>query len=302
MNIEITYSNDEEKTYDHFRVEEYENPKNIIKLDCSGNRLTRIPENIGILENLKVLNCGSNYLSNFPTCIGDLKNLTELYIYNCNMDWIDEGVFSELTKLEIFDCSENELKWLPSSFYCLTNLKELNFSCNYIEFLHDTLADLVNLEVLDCSYNLLLDLDDSIGNLINLKELNCSCNHLDKLPNSFINLTSLRKLNCKDRRIEINPEILSFINSIEEVRIDKVEPKETVDCYKINKYVATQVAKLSLLENKTCPVELTPLSDFDKLVVFSCGHICGKQNRVINSCPECRNKMGYVILEKSSIF
>lgn len=301
MNIEITYANDEEKTYDHFRVEEYENPNNIIKLDCSGNFLRSIPENIGILKNLQVLNCGSNCLGNFPICIGDLKNLTELYIYNCNIDWIDEEAFAELTKLEIFDCSENELKWLPESICELTHLKELNFSCNHIEFLWNCLADLNNLEVLDCSCNLLVDLDDSIGNLTKLRELDCSLNHLDRLPNTFINLTSLKKLNCKDRRIEFNPEILSFINSIEEVYMDKTEPKETIDCYKINKYVATQVAKLALIENRTCPVELTPLSDFDKLVVFSCGHICGKQNRVINSCPECRNKQGYVILEKSSI-
>jgi Leucine-rich repeat (LRR) protein len=301
MNIRVTYANNTKKTYDHFRVEEYENPLEIIELNCSRNSLSNLPDNIGILSNLKVLNCGSNYLSNLPICIGDLKNLTELYIYNCHMDWISEDIIAKLTKLEVLDCSENELKWLPVTMGYLTHLKELNFSCNYIEYLHDALEDLVNLEVLDCSANLLLDLDDSIGNLINLKELDCSYNHLDKLPDSFVNLTSLKKLNCKDRRIEINPEILSFINSIEETHIDKTEPKQTIESYKINNYVAAQVGKLALLENKTCPVELTPLSDFDKLVVFSCGHVCGKQNRVFDSCPECRNKMGYVILSKEEI-
>ncbi len=71
MNIKVTYENNTEKTYDHFRVEEYENPLEIIELDCSLNSLTKLPDNLGILENLKMLNCGSNYLGNFPTCIAD---------------------------------------------------------------------------------------------------------------------------------------------------------------------------------------------------------------------------------------
>ncbi len=217
------------------------------------------------------------------------------------MDWINEEAIAKLTKLEVLDCSENELKWLPATMGYLTNLKELNFNCNYIEFLHDSLEDLVNLEVLECASNLLVDLPDSIGNLVNLKELDCSSNKLDKLPDSFVNLTSLKKLNCQSKILQFSQEISTFINSIEETHTDNTEPVSIKNCYKINNYVATQVAKLALLENRTCPVELTPLSDFDKLVVFSCGHVCGKQNRVFDSCPECRNKLGYVILEKSSL-
>jgi hypothetical protein len=111
----------------------------------------------------------------------------------------------------------------------------------------------------------------------------------------------LKKLNCQSKILQLNQEISTFINSIEETHTDSTEPTDVKESYKINNYVATQVGKLALLENRTCPVELTPLSDFDKLVVFSCGHVCGKQNRVFHSCPECRNNLGYVILEKSSI-
>lgn len=301
MKVIVAYSNGEAKEYDHTDFTSYENIEDIIEVDCSYNRLTYIPINITILKNLKVLNCSCNFLGSFPNHICDLENLTELCIYGNDIDWIDEEAFGKLTKLEIFDCSENELKCLPLSIYEMKNLRELDFRTNCIEYLSDSIGDLINLEVLKCPWNILAELPDSIGNLVNLKELDCAFNRLCKLPDSIINLTSLKKLDCRDKLLDFNPEVFEFVKSIEDVDSDLTEPVQIQDCYKINNYVATQVAKLALLENKTCPVELTPLSDFDKLVVFSCGHVCGKQNRVINSCPECRNKMGYVILSKEEI-
>ena len=88
MKIGVLYKDNSTKLYNHFHIEEYENYKNIIHLNCYNNKLTSLPENIGILVNLHTLDCKNNELTTLPESIGNLVNLHTLDCYNNNLMYL----------------------------------------------------------------------------------------------------------------------------------------------------------------------------------------------------------------------
>ncbi|MDR2499323.1 MAG: leucine-rich repeat domain-containing protein, partial [Tannerellaceae bacterium] len=95
---------------------------------------------------------------------------------------------SRLAKLEILDCSYNDLTSLNVSG--LANLKKLDCSDNELTSLK--VSGLSALEVFDCSCNELASL--KLSGLANLKNLNCWSNQLTSLDLS--GLTNLTELDC----------------------------------------------------------------------------------------------------------
>lgn len=81
---------------------------NVVTLDLSGNRLTQLPEEIGLLKELKILNLAHNNLGELSNTIGDLDNLEEV------------------------NFSHNKLQDLPCSICYLARLKKIDLSYNPI--------------------------------------------------------------------------------------------------------------------------------------------------------------------------
>lgn len=110
----------------------------IIKLDCSENKLTSLPNN---LINLKSLICFDNKLTSLPNCLNNLEYL------NCAYNIYFTSLPNCLNNLKELNCEDCGLTSLPNN---LTNLKELYCNDNRLTSLPDSLT---NLEELCCYHN-----------------------------------------------------------------------------------------------------------------------------------------------------
>jgi Leucine-rich repeat (LRR) protein len=82
----------------------------------------------------------------------------------------------------VFDCSRNQLQWLPPGICQLVSLQVLLLSDNRLARLPSDLGNLSELAELDVAANQLTMLPPSIGKLARLRHLNVRRNHLTQLP------------------------------------------------------------------------------------------------------------------------
>lgn len=297
MNIQVKYDTGATLSYDHMDFAKYGSPERIIELDCGYNKLKYLPDNLDIFKNLEVLSIEDNAITELPRSIEDLIKLKEINasINDFKNDTIMDNI-SYLPNLQVLNCSCNMIEHLEFD-PGMTKLRFLDISCNEMDFIDESIQYLTNLEELDISNNRISFLTGSIGKLSKLTKLNCSHNRLEYLPESLQNLTLLKEFKCEEKRLEISSNVKNFLSTVKTVKLD--DKNQTSP--KLTKFTATQICKLALLENKLCPIELALLADFEKWCVFHCGHICVLQKQKLYSCPECRNKSGHIIIEKSDL-
>lgn len=115
-----------------------------------------LPNEIGILADLKWLAIANNELSDLP---------------------VD---FNKLTKLEYLDLWGNRFTNLPQSMFGLTSLKELNLMFNFFSGkFPSTIGNFINLEVLNLESNQITSMPASFTKLTKLRELNLSDNPIE---------------------------------------------------------------------------------------------------------------------------
>jgi len=211
--------------------------KNVVKLDCSYNNLTSIPESIGELKNLKELSCYNNKLTylpdsignlrnlttfdcsrnqlvSLPESIGDLQNLTTFYCYNNKLTSLPDSI-GNLRTLTTFSCSDNQLVSLPVSIGKLRNLTTFHCSRNKLVSLPESIGELRNLKIFSCNSNQLVSLPESIGKLQNLTIFYCQNNKLVSLPISIIRLRKLQYFFKDVNPIEyIPPNLFRFLQNL----------------------------------------------------------------------------------------
>jgi len=101
---------------------------------------------------------------------------------------------------------------LPNNICNLTNLQYFSCSCNEISNLSDNIGNLTNLRLFYCSYNKINEIPDSIGNLTNLQRFDCDNNQISILPDSIGNLTNLQRFSCINNQISEIPKWLENMN------------------------------------------------------------------------------------------
>ena len=166
---------------------------NLLKLDCSENRLTTLPPEIGNLISLRELICSFNQLTALPPEIG------------------------KLTTLQKLDCSDNRLATLPPEIGKLSMLQGLWCSFNQLTSFPPEIGKLALLEKLYCFHNQLTALPSEIGKLTALRNLNCSHNRLTALPPEIGKLAALQGLSCHNNYLTVfPPEIGKLTTNLEE--------------------------------------------------------------------------------------
>lgn len=103
-------------------------------LNLSGNRLTSLPSETGVLSRLRRLDVSSNNLSKLPPTFSHLSSLETLHLGDNNFSTLDER-FANLTQLQSLNLSKNLFSSLPYALRNLVMLRSLDISANALSHL-----------------------------------------------------------------------------------------------------------------------------------------------------------------------
>ena len=198
-----------------------------------GNELTKFPDALLQLTNLKILSIANNQITKIPEAIGQLSNLTQLDLSSNQITSIPEdlGQLWNLTRLSLND---NQITSFPEALGQLSNLTQLYLSNNQITNIPDAIGQLLNLTLLDLRYNQIAqipealdqplnltwlfvnsnqitNIPDAIGQLLNLTWLSVSNNQITKIPEAIAQLSNLTQLSVSNNQIETIPECLETL-------------------------------------------------------------------------------------------
>lgn len=155
---------------------------NTTKIDLSNQNLSKIPEEIFELKNLKKLILRNNKIRVIPQEIEKLK------------------------RLQTLDLSGNNISNFYAKICSLRNLKILNLNHNKIKTFPIQIKNLNKLTCLHISHNKISKISNEIYNLQNLRELNISHNKITRIDNQLINLKNLRKFWICGLPLNVFPE------------------------------------------------------------------------------------------------
>jgi Leucine-rich repeat (LRR) protein len=171
-------------------------------LNVMGNKITRVPEQIGNFSRLQRVIFSNNSLESIDPAIGKLSRLEELSFYNCG------------------------LSSLPASIEQLTSLKQIDLYFNKLTTINISLDRLPALEILYLSNNQLTSLPEEIGSLPNLRELYISNNRLSYLPESMGNLSQLKVFRINNNYFTTFPMELLKLTGLENLDISRNDLRE----------------------------------------------------------------------------
>lgn len=200
-------------------------PKNINTLQVNeiiltGNNFSEFPDEILNMPQLEVLLIGHNPISKLPDYLGGLKNLKRLSI---NATLIKEfpSDLSALENLESIGLDDNEFIKVPEPIMTIPNLKRLKLNNNNLSNLQFIDNQLKGLESIYLYSNEIQQIDCEIENLKSLKELLIFDNEIDSIPNCIGSLTNLEKFEIWSNPIKfISPEIQKLRN-LKSMRLEK---------------------------------------------------------------------------------
>lgn len=120
-------------------------------MDAHSNALEELPIEVDRLERLKILNLAGNKLSFLPSNIGHLKCLVELNLQS-------RVILKSIQQCDVrfstnFNVLDNKFKELPEGICYLSRLQKLNISSNFITRLPSLFYRLNRLEQLNVDVN-----------------------------------------------------------------------------------------------------------------------------------------------------
>jgi len=112
---------------------------NTTRLDLQGKNISELPNDIGLLKQLKWLSLQNNNLTTLPDSFGELISLQTLRLRGNKVSQLP-ATMSMLINLQNLDLSKNSLTAIPSSI-CMSQLLELNLQYNSIDNVRFPLFD-----------------------------------------------------------------------------------------------------------------------------------------------------------------
>lgn len=209
--------------------------KNLRVLFIGNCPVQRLPKSIFKLEKLENLGLSDTKIQTLPTDIGQLKALKYLTIHNSPILELPDslGDLQALTQLELW---KTKIKRLPNSIGNLNKLEMLRVSNTNLISLPKTIQQLTQLTKVDLSFNALRILPKGFSSATNLVSLNLSNNKaLKSIPPDIVHLEQLEKINLVKTSLKAMPRnmekmsalkklFLPHMNHYEEERLEKDLP------------------------------------------------------------------------------
>ena len=192
-----------------------------LRMDLSNLGLETIPSDIWKKNAIGNLNCSGNKISELPKEIGILVNLTHIYLVHNQLDDLPE-TFGTLQSLKVCRLDHNFFDEIPKCIYKLRNLEKLTLSFNSItHYIEQGIGQLIDLKVFWINNNQLEGFHEEMGKLRGLTEIIASDNLISDLPKGFRYLTNLRTLRIERNQLRTIclPFGLGNLISLADVRI-----------------------------------------------------------------------------------
>jgi Leucine-rich repeat (LRR) protein len=100
------------------------------RLNLAINRLTDLPDAIGLLNQLQWLNLNDNQLTHLPASLSQLTGLVKLGLVQNQLRKLPPFVFKHMLQLQKLDMRRNRLRYLPSSMLALAPHQEVDMHAN----------------------------------------------------------------------------------------------------------------------------------------------------------------------------
>lgn len=130
--------------------------QNLVSLKLNNNKIKSIHDNIQTLTNLSVLDLGCNFIDDLPKSVCSLHNLTVLKMHVNNLKELPKEIL-ELVNLQILDLYCNFLKKIPS---LPSSIQYLDLSSNFNLELSENLEEFKNLKMLNIGGNTKINIKD----------------------------------------------------------------------------------------------------------------------------------------------
>jgi Leucine-rich repeat (LRR) protein/GTPase SAR1 family protein len=237
-------------------------------------KLSKLPESLGQLTQLKRLSLYQNQLKELPESLCKLTQLMHLVLSGNQLKELPAWL-CRLTQLRILNLSENQLKGLPEWLGQLTQLGRLDLSNNQLKELPESLCQLTLLHKLILSTNDLTELPKWLCFLTRLEEFNISNNQLIELPESLSQLIQLRILNLSNNQLKELPESLGQLAQLLEFNISNNQLKELPES--LGQLKRLRILNLSNNQLKELPESLGQLTQLLELKI---------SNNLLKELPE----------------
>ena len=149
-------------------------------LNLSGNRLSRLPDDLPRLHKLKVIFCSENPFSELPAVLGECPQLEMVGFKACRIERVAGAALP--ARLRWLILTDNRIAQLPDALGQRPRLQKLMLSGNQLSDLPDSLAEATNLELLRLAANRFEALPDWIGEMPRLSWLAFSGNPSSPFP------------------------------------------------------------------------------------------------------------------------
>jgi hypothetical protein len=147
-------------------------------LDLSGNRLSRLPDDMGRLTKLKALFCSGNRFDRLPPSLGDCPALSQIGFRATGM--VELPAEALPPTLRWLTLTDNRLETVPVALGERPALQKLMLAGNRLSGLPQSLQGAARLELLRLSANRFETLPDWLTELPSLAWLACAGNAMDR--------------------------------------------------------------------------------------------------------------------------
>jgi Leucine-rich repeat (LRR) protein len=160
-------------------------------LDCSKNKLKRLPDDWRALTTLVKLFISENCIAHVDVSINSLTQLEELTLDHNRLASLPEGL--SLPSLRLLDLSYNQLETLPETLRSFPYLTEIAASYNSFKELPGVVSASTSLESADFSHNSIAVIHDD-WRPTRLTLLNLDYNPVDYLPSSLLKHSTVSRV------------------------------------------------------------------------------------------------------------